>query len=96
MHGGFGVGPGEKKSVLAFDSTPSSPVSACPEEAAAESLNISFGAGSYARRILERMGWQEVNFLFNKSSVMEVLCTFGDLMLILSSSELLIGLYATY
>ncbi|KAA8542269.1 hypothetical protein F0562_023595 [Nyssa sinensis] len=57
LHGGFGVGPGQKKSTV--DSASSSPVSDCPEEAAAESLNISFGAGSYARRILESMGWKE-------------------------------------
>lgn len=62
LHGGFGVGPGQKGSAFGVDSTLSSPVSACPEVAAAESLNMSFGAGSYARRILERMGWQEVNF----------------------------------
>ncbi|CDP16957.1 unnamed protein product [Coffea canephora] len=59
LHGGFGVGPGQKKAPNDADSAPSSPTSACPEEAAAESLNISFGAGSYARRLLENMGWKE-------------------------------------
>lgn len=65
LHGGFGVGPGQKRSAFAVDSTPSSPVSACSEEAAAESLNTSFGPGSYARRILERMGWLEGEALGN-------------------------------
>lgn len=59
LHGSFGVGPGEKKAKVDVDSAPSSPVSDCPEEAAAESLNMSFGDGSYARRIMENMGWKE-------------------------------------
>lgn len=58
MHGSFGVGPGQKKSAVIDDSVPSFPVSA--EEAAGEALNNSFGVGSYARRILESMGWKEV------------------------------------
>lgn len=62
MHGGFGVGPGQKKAPHDTDSAPSSPTSACPEEAAAESQSISFGAGSYARRLMESMGWKEVSF----------------------------------
>ncbi|XP_058194118.1 uncharacterized protein LOC131310885 isoform X1 [Rhododendron vialii] len=57
LHGSFGVGPGQKKSAVIDDSAPSSPVSA--EEAAGEALNNSFGVGSYARRILESMGWKE-------------------------------------
>ncbi|KAK1357860.1 RNA-binding 5 [Heracleum sosnowskyi] len=59
LHGGFGVGPGQKSSPFAVDGAPSSPVSDNHEVAAAESLNKSFGAGSYARKILESMGWQE-------------------------------------
>nr|XP_043636505.1 angiogenic factor with G patch and FHA domains 1 [Erigeron canadensis] len=59
LHGGFGVGPGQKKSVDEVDSGSSSPVSPNPEEAAAEALQISFGVGSYARRMLENMGWKE-------------------------------------
>ncbi|KAL0417147.1 UNVERIFIED_CONTAM: hypothetical protein Slati_3546600 [Sesamum latifolium] len=58
LHGGFGIGPGQKNSLTATGSTPSSPTLQ-PEEAAAESLNMSFGAGSYARKILEGMGWKE-------------------------------------
>ncbi|KAL3512781.1 hypothetical protein ACH5RR_025498 [Cinchona calisaya] len=59
LHGGFGIGPGQKKTPHDADSAPLSPTSACPEEAAAESLSISFGAGSYARKLLEGMGWKE-------------------------------------
>lgn len=58
LHGGFGVGPGQKNSHISPDSGPSSPTLP-PEEAAAESLSMSFGAGSYARKILEGMGWKE-------------------------------------
>lgn len=63
LHGGFGVGPGQKNLVVG-DAMPSSPVSVSTEEAAAEALNMSFGAGSYARRILESMGWKEVFLKF--------------------------------
>ncbi|KAL7098440.1 hypothetical protein ACP275_09G018100 [Erythranthe tilingii] len=58
LHGGFGVGPGQKNSILGPDYATSSPTLQ-PEEAAAESLNISFGEGSYARKILQGMGWKE-------------------------------------
>ncbi|KVH98197.1 G-patch domain-containing protein, partial [Cynara cardunculus var. scolymus] len=58
LHGGFGVGPGQKRTADT-DSSSSSPVSATPEEAVAEALNLSFGVGSYARKILEGMGWKE-------------------------------------
>lgn len=59
LHGGFGVGPGQKKSSSDVGSSPSSPILASQEEAAAESLNISFGEGSYARKLLKGMGWKE-------------------------------------
>lgn len=62
MHGSYGVGPGQKKSAVIDDFVSSSPISA--EEAAGEALNNSFGVGSYARRILEGMGWKEVNLSF--------------------------------
>ncbi|KAK3001992.1 hypothetical protein RJ639_032716 [Escallonia herrerae] len=67
LHGGFGVGPGQKKTQVDADSTPSSPDSACAEQAAAESWNMSFGADSYARRILENMGWKEGEALGNST-----------------------------
>ncbi|KAL2482512.1 G-patch domain-containing protein [Forsythia ovata] len=59
LHGGFGIGPEQKTSLNSSDYAPSSPISLHPEEAAVESLSISFGAGSYARKILESMGWKE-------------------------------------
>lgn len=55
------MGPGQKNSISGADSL-SSPPTLPPEEAAAESLNISFGTGSYARKLLEGMGWKEVTF----------------------------------
>ncbi|XP_060204587.1 uncharacterized protein LOC132632613 [Lycium barbarum] len=58
LHGGFGVGPGQKISPNSDDSVPLD-ATAGPEEALSESLSNSFGAGSYARRILENMGWKE-------------------------------------
>ncbi|KAM3247014.1 hypothetical protein P3L10_008781 [Capsicum annuum] len=58
LHGGFGVGPGQKVSPNSDDSVPLE-ASAGPEEALSESLNNSFGAGSYARRMLKNMGWKE-------------------------------------
>ncbi|GFP90746.1 hypothetical protein PHJA_001218500 [Phtheirospermum japonicum] len=58
LHGGFGVGPGQKNSLTGSDFVPSSPTSP-PEEATAEALSISFGTGSYARKLLEGMGWKE-------------------------------------
>ncbi|XVE57186.1 hypothetical protein DITRI_Ditri04bG0071600 [Diplodiscus trichospermus] len=54
LHGGFGLGPGQKNAEIDPDSDPT-----CIEDAKAEALNMSFGAGSYARRILEGMGWKE-------------------------------------
>lgn len=52
------MGPGQKSSSIDPNSDPSSPT--LPEDAAAESLIISFGEKSYARRLLESMGWKEV------------------------------------
>ncbi|KAF6136975.1 hypothetical protein GIB67_030739 [Kingdonia uniflora] len=57
FHGGFGVGPGQKNSADDVETTSS--VSYSTDKAAAEALNMSFGAGSYARRMLENMGWKE-------------------------------------
>ncbi|CAJ2644556.1 uncharacterized protein LOC123898595 isoform X2 [Trifolium pratense] len=57
LHGGFGVGPGQKN-LAAGDDTASSP-DVCPQEATEEALKKSFGAGSYAGKLLEGMGWKE-------------------------------------
>ncbi|GJS51356.1 hypothetical protein Tco_0624718, partial [Tanacetum coccineum] len=45
------------RSTKDYDS--SSPVSATGEEGAPEALNMSFGVGNYARRMLENLGWKE-------------------------------------
>jgi len=58
LHGGFGVGPGQKNLGVGDDTTSSA--DACPEEATEEALKMSFGPGSYARNLLEGMGWKEV------------------------------------
>ncbi|XP_022135060.1 uncharacterized protein LOC111007141 isoform X2 [Momordica charantia] len=70
LHGGFGVGPGQKNSAIDRGDLPSSPPSGCSESAAAEALNISFGAGSYARKILKSMGWKEGEGLGNSTKGM--------------------------
>lgn len=58
MHGGFGVGPGQKNLGGGYDTAPSPDAS--PQEAKEEALKMSFGPGSYARKLLEGMGWKEV------------------------------------
>ncbi|KAK7354020.1 hypothetical protein VNO80_19476 [Phaseolus coccineus] len=58
LHGGFGMGPGQKNLPDVYN-TPSSPDAGCPLEAASEALKMSFGAGSYARKLLKSMGWKE-------------------------------------
>ncbi|KAF7838294.1 RNA-binding protein 5-A [Senna tora] len=58
LHGVFSVGPGQKNSV-GSDDDDTSPGDSSPQEAAAEALEMSFGEGSYARKILKGMGWKE-------------------------------------
>ncbi|KAI3833950.1 hypothetical protein MKX03_003164 [Papaver bracteatum] len=66
LHGGFGVGPGQKNVEIEDDiEILSRPDSFGTEEAAVEALNMSFGTGSYARRLLENMGWKEGETLGN-------------------------------
>lgn len=60
LHGGIGVGPGQKRAAIGDDGRELSPDSTRTEDAAAEALKMSFGTGSYARKILESMGWKEV------------------------------------
>ncbi|KAJ0104736.1 hypothetical protein Patl1_18093 [Pistacia atlantica] len=59
LHGGIGVGPGQKSVLVGDNGGELYPDSASTEDAAAEALEMSFGTGSYARRILEGMGWKE-------------------------------------
>lgn len=60
LHGAFSVGPGQKNPEGSNSDAQSSIVASCPQEAAAEALEMSFGADSYARKILKSMGWKEV------------------------------------
>ncbi|CAH9090244.1 unnamed protein product [Cuscuta europaea] len=77
LHNGIGVGPGQKSS---FDSGPNTSTSVSPEEAMAESLNASFGTGSYARRVLESMGWKEGEALGSSNKgLIEPLQTNGNM-----------------
>lgn len=63
------MGPGQKSSSIDTDSDPSFPT--LPEEAAAESLIVSFGEKSYARRLLESMGWKEVLLLYKHKIMLQ-------------------------
>ncbi|OAY68798.1 hypothetical protein ACMD2_17212 [Ananas comosus] len=53
LHGGIGIGPGHKDVMNNDDSSEDA------KEAAAEAMELSFGSGSYGRRVLESMGWKE-------------------------------------
>ncbi|KAL5555390.1 hypothetical protein UlMin_037626 [Ulmus minor] len=63
LHGGFGVDPSQKISIAGPDGFSASTVSSSTKEAATEALNMSFGVGSNARRILENMGWKQLHSL---------------------------------
>lgn len=80
LHGGFGVGPGQKN--LANDDNIGVAMgsdSTVTEEAAAEAIEMSFGPGSYARRILENMGWKEGSALGNdRDGLIEPLQAVGN------------------
>lgn len=56
LHGGFGTGPGQKN-VLDRNCGSAAP-EISEEEALYEATNASFGPGSYARKILQSMGWK--------------------------------------
>lgn len=61
MHGGYGVGPGQKGTMVGHNTDEDSVLdTASEEDAAAEAMELSFGSGSYARRIMGNMGWKEV------------------------------------
>lgn len=64
LHGGIGIGPGHKDVMNNDDSSEDA------KEAAAEAMELSFGSGSYGRRVLESMGWKEVcSFMVLQPSV---------------------------
>ncbi|XP_031745488.1 LOW QUALITY PROTEIN: uncharacterized protein LOC101205178 [Cucumis sativus] len=76
LHGGFGVGPGQKNSAIDHEDLTSSPPS---ETTVVEALNISFGAGSYAQKILKSMGWKEGEGLGNsRKGMVEPLQAIGN------------------
>ncbi|RZR93016.1 hypothetical protein BHM03_00021409 [Ensete ventricosum] len=65
LHGDFSIGPGQKDTENStFDEASSPSQYSSAEDAAAEAINMSFGSRSYARRILENMGWNEVSSNF--------------------------------
>ncbi|XP_056859826.1 uncharacterized protein LOC108842331 isoform X1 [Raphanus sativus] len=58
LHGGYGVGPGQKGTMVGLNADEHD--TAYEEDATAEeALEFSFGSGSYARRIMGNMGWKE-------------------------------------
>ncbi|KAL1215787.1 SUPPRESSOR OF ABI3-5 [Cardamine amara subsp. amara] len=60
LHGGYGVGPGQKGTTTGLNEDEQSLADTASEEhATAEALELSFGSGSYARRIMGNMGWKE-------------------------------------
>uniref|UniRef100_A0A1J3CJE0 G-patch domain-containing protein n=1 Tax=Noccaea caerulescens TaxID=107243 RepID=A0A1J3CJE0_NOCCA len=58
LHGGYGVGPGQKGTLVGVNSDEDDDT-ICVEDAGAEALEFSFGSGSYARRIMGNMGWKQ-------------------------------------
>jgi len=61
LHGGYGVGPGQKGTTVDHNTDEHSvPDTGSEEDTVAEALELSFGSGSYARRIMGNMGWKEV------------------------------------
>lgn len=62
LHGEFSTGPGQKKSLdgYLYKEESTSHISN-PEEAALEAMNLTFGRGSYGRRVMEKMGWKDVS-----------------------------------
>ncbi|KAL9289087.1 putative G-patch domain, OCRE domain-containing protein [Arabidopsis thaliana] len=60
LHGGYGVGPGQKGTTVDHNTDEHSvPDTGSEEDTVAEALEVSFGSGSYARRIMGNMGWKE-------------------------------------
>ncbi|XP_033141987.1 uncharacterized protein LOC103841186 isoform X3 [Brassica rapa] len=58
LHGGYGVGPGQKGTMVGLNADEHDTGS--EEDATAEeALELTFGSGSYARRIMGNMGWKE-------------------------------------
>ncbi|XP_074567215.1 uncharacterized protein LOC141823910 [Curcuma longa] len=80
LHGDFSVGPGQKDAEnRSFHEPTSSSKHSDPEDAAAEAIKSSFGSGSYARRILKSMGWNDGEALGNsRKGILEPLRPVGN------------------
>lgn len=66
LHGGYGVGPGQKGTMLDLNGDEHlHSDTASEEDGTAEALEFSFGSGSYARKIMGNMGWKEVTYESN-------------------------------
>ncbi|CAL9206795.1 unnamed protein product [Musa hybrid cultivar] len=80
LHGDFSIGPGQKDTEnRSFDEASSPSRYSSAEDAAAEAINMSFGSGSYARRILENMGWNDGEGLGNsRKGILEPLHAVGN------------------
>ncbi|KAK8946774.1 hypothetical protein KSP39_PZI006801 [Platanthera zijinensis] len=77
LHGGFGIGPGQKN-VLDRNCGSAEP-EISEEEALYEATNASFGPGSYARKILQSMGWKNGESLGSSNKgILEPLCPVGN------------------
>lgn len=61
LHAGFSIGLGEKSVMSNRRFSEAGSSSEFPDDADAVESNTPFGEGSYARRILESMGWKEVS-----------------------------------
>ncbi|XP_020269272.1 SUPPRESSOR OF ABI3-5 [Asparagus officinalis] len=59
LHGGYSIGPGQKNLGSNLYEEEWTSQNSDPAEAAAEAMNMTFGKGSYARRVIEKMGWKE-------------------------------------
>ncbi|XP_048635244.1 uncharacterized protein LOC106396539 isoform X2 [Brassica napus] len=58
LHGGYGVGPGQKGTMVGLN-TDEHDTGSEEDATAEEALELTFGSGSYARRIMGNMGWKE-------------------------------------
>lgn len=77
LHGSFGVGPGQKGTL--DDNCRSGTSQTSEAEVLFEATNASFGPGSYARKILQSMGWKHGESLGRSNTgILEPLCAVGN------------------
>ncbi|PKU67833.1 hypothetical protein MA16_Dca018341 [Dendrobium catenatum] len=78
LHGGFGTGLGQK-SFLDENCISEEPQTPETDGVLNEAINASFGPGSYARKILEGMGWKHGESLGSSNKgILEPLCPAGN------------------